>query len=116
MPAQIRHPCRIRLRCSASRGAIAKTLAVSTLGVSLLYLVSFLPVTSYLVHHSALASIHWQPYCLFYNPLAHACPRRILISYAMQCGLTDIEAFYLVECLRSEEIKHTTDPFAVHSD
>ena len=84
-------------------------MSTSALVVSLLYLVSFWPMLAYLVR-PLTPSNHWQPFCLIYSPIAHACPPPILKSYMMQRGLSDIEAFYAVELLRSEETKHTTDP------
>ncbi|MEO2032145.1 MAG: hypothetical protein ABGZ35_08670 [Planctomycetaceae bacterium] len=66
------------------------------------YFVSFGPVFSYWVSRP-YSSSGSNATLRFYRPLFKAAPYGLMQKYSEACGLTDIEAFYLVQALKSDQ-------------
>ena len=81
------------------------------MGVVLFYVVSYGPALAYCVHTQAnrtynyeIVATKWDELnavITVYRPLALVAPRSYMRKYSELCGLSDIEAFFFVELMRS---------------
>ena len=84
-----------RCRKRTSEASIAVVL-----GPLLLYVISYGPILAYCVR----SEVGWNKINVVmtvYRPLALVLPKPVMRQYSEQCGLSDIEAFFFVELMRS---------------
>ena len=88
-------------RLTGSLRTICSRVLTAGVVAAVLYFVSFGPVLYVCIRASPSAAVSIRVFT-FYRPLVQVIPRGTMETYATLTGLTKIEAFFLVQVLKSD--------------